>query len=87
MLRICFVVCRNFNKKVAPHKDIEKTKPAQEVIFSRKKDETAHPTISFNDIPLGKPSHQNILEYILTKNQISKCILKLPYVKLIKEFL
>ena len=61
MLRICFVVCRNFNKKVAPHKDIEKTKPAQEVIFSRKKDETAHPTISFNDIPLGKPSHQKHL--------------------------
>ena len=44
------------------------TKPEQEVILSRKKDESAHPNIFFNDIPAERASHQNILEYILTKN-------------------
>ena len=34
------------------------TKPAQEVIFSRKKDDSAHPNIFFNDIPVKRASHQ-----------------------------
>ena len=38
------------------------TKPAQEVIFSRKKDDSAHPNIFFNDIPVKRASHQKHLD-------------------------
>ena len=37
------------------------TKPAQEVIFSRKKVDSAHPNILFNDISVERASHQKHL--------------------------
>ena len=43
------------------------TKLAQEVIFSRKKDESAHPSIFCNDIPVERASHQKYLEIYLDK--------------------
>ena len=39
----------------------DSTKPAQEVIFSRKKDDSAHPNMFFNDIPVERASHQKHL--------------------------
>ena len=33
------------------------TKPAQEVIFSRKKGDSAHPNILFNDMSVERASH------------------------------
>ena len=34
------------------------TKPTQEVIFSRKKGDSAHPNIFFNDTSVERTSHQ-----------------------------
>ena len=39
----------------------DRTKPAQEVIFSRKKGDTAHLNIFFNDMPVEIVSHQKHL--------------------------
>ena len=36
-------------------------KPAQEVIFSRKKNDSAHPNVYFNDIPAERASYQKHL--------------------------
>ena len=38
--------------------NLDSTKPAQEVIFSRKKDDSAHPNMFFNDILVERTSHQ-----------------------------
>ena len=46
--------------------DPEATKPAQEVIFSRKKDDCSSKYI-FNDIPVERVSHQKHLGIYLDK--------------------
>ena len=43
------------------HFNPDPTKPTQEVIFSRKKDDSAHPDIFFDDIPVERASHQKHL--------------------------
>ena len=43
-------------------------KPAQEVIFSRKKQSQSHPTISLNNIPVERASYQKHLGIILDEN-------------------
>ena len=43
------------------HFNPDPTNPIQEVIFSRKKDDSAHPNIFFDDIPVERPSHQKHL--------------------------
>ena len=41
------------------------TKPALEVIFSRRKGEFAHPHVFFNDMSVERASHQKHLEIYL----------------------
>ena len=50
-------------------------KPAQEVLFSRKKKTQNHPNISLNNIQVERVSHQKHLCIILMKNVISKNVL------------
>ena len=44
------------------------TKPALEVIFSRRKGESAHPHVFFNDMSVERASHQKHLEIYLDEN-------------------
>ena len=44
------------------------SKPAQKVIFSRKKQFQSHPTISLNNIQIEKASYQKHLGIILDEN-------------------
>ena len=57
-------------------------KPAQELIFSRKKQSQSHPTISLNNIPIERASYQKHLGIILDeklnfKQHIDNAILKI----------
>ena len=57
-------------------------KPAQEVIFSRKKQSQSHPTISLNNIPVERASYQKHLGIILDeklnfKQHVDNAILKI----------
>ena len=57
-------------------------KPAQEVIFSRKKQSQSHPTITLNNIPVERASYQKHLGIILDeklnfKQHIDNAILKI----------
>ena len=57
-------------------------KPAQELIFSRKKQSQSHPTISLNNIPVERASYQKHLGIILDeklnfKQHIDNAILKI----------
>ena len=57
-------------------------KPAQEVIFSRKKQSQSHPTISLNNIPVERVSYQKHLGIILDeklnfKQHVDNAILKI----------
>ena len=52
------------------------TKPAQEVLFSRKKKTLNHPTLSLNNIPVERMSSQEHLGLILVR-KISQKILQL----------
>ena len=45
--------------------NLDPPKHAQEVIFSRKKDDSTHPNIFFNDIPVERASHQKHLRICL----------------------
>ena len=56
-------------------------KPAQEIIFSRKKQSQSHPTISLNNIHLERASYQKHLGIIINeklyfKQHIDNAILK-----------
>ena len=58
------------------------SKPAQEVLFSRKKKTQIHPTISFNNIQVGRASHHKHLGVLLDeklnfKQHIDTIILKI----------
>ena len=49
-------------------------KPAQEVLFSRKKKVQIHPTISLNNIQIEIASHRKYLDIYLMKSSISSNI-------------
>ena len=58
------------------------TKPAQEVLFSRKKKTLNHPTLSLNNIHVERPSSQKHLGLILDeklnfKQHIESAIVKI----------
>ena len=63
-----------FNWKILFNPD--PTKPAQEVLFSRKKKTLNHPTLSLNNIPVERMSSQEHLVLILVR-KISQKILQL----------
>ena len=60
----------------------EPSKPAQEVLFSRKKKTQSHPTISFNNIQVERAPHHKHLGILLDeklsfKQHINTTILKI----------
>ena len=59
-------------------------KPAQEVIFSKKKNKGNHPVLSFNNVPLQKVSHQKHLGIFLDENLDFKYHLQQKTVKVNK---
>ena len=72
------------------------SKPAQEVLFSRKKKNQIHPTISFNDIHVERASHHKHLGILLDeklnfKQHIDTAILKInkgiPVIKKLRHSL
>ena len=69
------------------HFNPDPTKLAQEVIFSRKKGDSAHPNIFFNDMSVERASHQKHLGIYLDEKINFKMHIETIYVKLIKEFL
>ena len=56
--------------------NLDPPKPAQEVIFSREKDDSAHPNIFFNDIPVERASRQKHLGISLDKKFNSKMLIE-----------
>ena len=52
------------------------TKPAQAVIFSRKKGDSAHPNIFFNDMSVDRASHQNHLGIYLDEKLNFKVLIE-----------
>ena len=46
----------------------DRRKPAQEVLFSRKKKTQIHPTISFNNIQVERASHHKHIGILLDEN-------------------
>ena len=57
-------------------------KPAQEVLFSRKKKVSIHPVISLNNIQVEKTSYQT--HFGLFLDELLNIILTIPFAKLIK---
>ena len=48
--------------------NLDANKPAQEVLFSRKKETQNHPNVSLNNIQIERVSHQKHLGLILDEN-------------------
>ena len=66
------------------------SKPAQEVLFSRKKKTQIHPIISFNNIQVERVSHQEhpgilLDEKLNFKQHIDTTILKINNIKKINK--
>ena len=76
--------------------DPDHSKPAQEVLFSRKKKTQSHPEISLNNIPVERSSYQKHLGLILDEklnfkqhidSAFSKINKGIPVIKKIRHIL